>query len=338
MKIPVKFVSELDEEQEKELNRIIKESEKPRIRQRAQAILLSSKKYHIDKIAEICEVHRNTVSSWIDQWENSGFNGLQDRPRSGRPSILTESEKQLVIELAKENPRSVLKIIALLIEQTGKRVSDTTIKRLLKAAKFTWKRIRKSVKSKQDFDEFKAASESLSQLRQQHENGEIEIWYFDETGFDLQPSVPYAWQPNGEIICVPSQPSSRLNVLGFLTPDNDFVPFCFEGNINSDVVVACFDAFASLHSDKKRMVVIDNAPIHTSDIFLDCIPDLEEKGVVVKFLPTYSPELNIIEILWRFIKHYWLPFSAYLSLNNLREELELILRQIGSVFKINFAS
>ncbi len=90
--------------------------------------------------------------------------------------------------------------------------------------------------------------------------------------------------------------------------------------------------------DKKRRVVIDNAPIHTSAIFLDCLPDLEEKGVGVKFLPTYSPELNLIEILWRFIKHYWLPFSAYLSLDNLREELELILRQIGSVFKINFAS
>jgi hypothetical protein len=87
-------------------------------------------------------------------------------------------------------------------------------------------------------------------LRQPHKNGEIEIWYFDETGFDWQPSVPYAWQPKGEIIGVPSQPSSRLNVLCFLTPDNDFVPFCFEGHINSEVVVACFDAFASMHSDK----------------------------------------------------------------------------------------
>lgn len=245
MKIPVKFVSELDEEQEEELNKIIKESEKPRIRQRAQAILRSAKKYHIDKIAEICDVHRNTVSSWIDQWENIGFNGLQDSPRSGRPSTLTESEKQLVIELALVNPRSVLKIRANLIEQTGKRVSDTTIKRILKAAKFIWKRIRKSVKSKRDFDEFKAASESLRQLRQQHENGEIEIGYFDETGFDLQPTVPYAWQPIGEIIEVSSERSKRLNVLGFLTPDNRFESFCFEDSVNTDVVIACFDAFAS---------------------------------------------------------------------------------------------
>lgn len=61
-------------------------------------------------------------------------------------------------------------------------------------------------------------------------------------------------------------------------------------------------------------------------------------GVIVKFLPAYCPELNLIEILWRFIKYHWLPFSAYLSFGNLVEEIEIILAEIGSVFKIHFAS
>jgi len=47
--------------------------------------------------------------------------------------------------------------------------------------------------------------------------------------------------PYGEIIEVPSQRSKRLNVLGFLTPDNDLESFCFEGTVDPDVVVACFD-------------------------------------------------------------------------------------------------
>jgi len=129
-----------------------------------------------------------------------------------------------------------------------------------------------------------------------------------------------------------------LNVLGFLTPDNCFEPFCFEGHVNTDIVIACFDAFSERKSDKLRVVLIDNAPIHTSSQFLDCISAWEKKKVIIKFLPTYSPELNIIEILWRFIKYDWLPFSAYLSFDNLVEEVENILRQIGSKFKINFAS
>jgi len=126
----------------------------------------------------------------------------------------------------------------LLIKKTGKIVSDTTIKRIFKAAKLTWKRIRKSLKNQRDNEEFNAALGSIQELRRQHEDGEIELWYFfDETGFDLQPTVPYAWQPNGEIIEVPSERSKRLNVLCFLTPDNRLEPFCFECGVDTDVVI-----------------------------------------------------------------------------------------------------
>ena len=54
-------------------------------------------------------------------------------------------------------------------------------------------------------------------------------------------------------------------------------------------------------------------------------------------LPTYSAELNIIEILWRFIKYQWLPFSAYLSFQHLVEEVQKILKLIGSKYTINFS-
>jgi hypothetical protein len=55
-------------------------------------------------------------------------------------------------------------------------------------------------------------------------------------------------------------------------------------------------------------------------------------------LPTYCSELNLIEILWRFINYYWLPFGAYLSFGNLTNEVENILSQIGADKRINFAS
>jgi transposase len=56
-----------------------------------------------------------------------------------------------------------------------------------------------------------------------------------------------------------------------------------------------------------------------------------------KYLPPYSPELNLIEILWRRIKYTWLPFSAYECLNALSEALETILSHVGSEYQITFA-
>jgi DDE superfamily endonuclease len=43
---------------------------------------------------------------------------------------------------------------------------------------------------------------------------------------------------------------------------------------------------------------------------------------MVKYWPSYAPELNLIEILWRCIKYYWLPFSAYTSFQCLCEAVE----------------
>ena len=60
-------------------------------------------------------------------------------------------------------------------------------------------------------------------------------------------------------------PHISLNVLGFINHNCQFEPFVFEGSVNTDVVVACFDEFAKL-IDKPTYVIIDNAPTHTSDL------------------------------------------------------------------------
>ena len=88
---------------------------------------------------------------------------------------------------------------------------------------------------------------------------------------------------------------------------------------------------------KKTIVVIDNASVHTSEEFEECLPRWKKKGLIIKYLSTYSPELNLIEILWRNIKYTWLPFSAYQCLNALREALENILKNFGSKYQITFA-
>ncbi len=151
----------------------------------------------------------------------------------------------------------------------------------------------------------------------------------------MDPSIPYAWQPVGETIEVPAAKGKRLNVLGFLNTDDDLIPFCVEGSVTTDIVIGCFDLFSETIT-KKTVVIIDNAPIHTSQAFQKRMPIWEKKGLVLYFLPAYSPELNLIEILWRFIKYWWLPFSAYVNFQALVAAVEDILVQGGSKYSIDF--
>ncbi|SMN02668.1 Mobile element protein [uncultured Candidatus Thioglobus sp.] len=170
----------------------------------------------------------------------------------------------------------------------------------------------------------------------------MDFYYFDESGFTLESCVPYAWQDKGNKkgnqIEIPSSKSTRLNVLGFINRDCHFESYVFEGGINSEVVVACFDDFSKKLS-KKAIVLIDNASTHTSNLFKHNADKWKDKNFIIYNIPPYSPELNKIEILWKKIKYEWLDFSAYESFESLKESLNYILANIGmdQKYYINFS-
>ena len=87
---------------------------------------------------------------------------------------------------------------------------------------------------------------------------------------------------------------------------------------------------------KKKIVILDNSPIHRSKKFMAKIQQWKEQDVYIFFLSPYSPELNLIEILWRRIKYQWLSFDAYLCFQNLKERLLNVLQNVGVKYDIIF--
>ncbi len=132
MNVPNKFVKILSEEDYTKLVENHQKSENYRVRNRAHAILLSFEKYPIDEIAVICGVHRNTVSRWIERWNQFGLKGLSDVEKDGRPPILTLEEQARTIEIALENPRFPHRQLSRIKAETGKTISSYTLKRLIK--------------------------------------------------------------------------------------------------------------------------------------------------------------------------------------------------------------
>ena len=305
---------------------------------RANAILLDNIQLPIQHIAKVHGVSCQTIIKWIDKWKILGLCGLVDCSRSGRNSILDSQVEEKAIEMVINSPRSLKNVLNEIKEKLGKEISISTLRKLCKKAKLSWKRVRKSLKNKRNHELFKKSVEVIENLIAQEKNGEIDLFYFDESGFTLEPCVPYAWQYINETIEIPSSKSKRLNVLGFVNRECQFESYVFEGSINTSVVVSCFDEFAKMIK-RKTVVVIDNAPTHTSYEFLDNIEKWEKQGLIIQNIAPYSPELNIIEILWRKIKYEWLPFSAYNSYESLKNSLFYILKNIGKneMYNIQFS-
>lgn len=332
----MRYVQPLTENQRQTLENIRKHDPSSRARTRAHSILLSSRRITIKEIVKIYQVDRDTVSSWVRKWEQNGIESLYDKPRCGRPSKLTLEEKALAQQYIKEEPRCLKQVVERLSQKTAKRLSISSLKRLAKKARLRWKRVRKSLKSLRDPEEFAQCQRELEALQKHEDQGELDLYYFDESGFTLDPYIPYAWQAAGSVIEIPALKESRINVLGLMNRKNDLYPYVFEQSINTSVVVACLNDFCK-NIKRKTVVVMDNSSIHRSEEFEGCMARWKKKGLIIKYLIPYAPELNLIEILWRHIKYLWLPFAAYQCMEALREALECILKDFGSKYQITFA-
>lgn len=191
--------------------------------------------------------------------------------------------------------------------------------------------------------EFRAVKAWLLAAHEQLAGGdcEFELWYFDEAGFTLTPTVPYAWQAVGERIELDSfgNQRRRQNVLGFLRWDGlDFYAAAFEGSLDNHLVGGMMRAFAKAKTgDKPKLIILDNAPAHRGDEIEEELEELAKEGVFVMFLPSYAPELNLIELLWQKIKYEWLPLDIYENFQRLTEGLFEVLKGIGSKYRITFA-
>jgi len=334
---PSRFVKKLTAEDQEVLRYLRDEGETRRIRQRAHAILLSDMGKTVNELAETFEVTRDTVRDWLNSWERDGVKGLADKSRTGKPPILTPDEQEQVVKLIKDNPRSTKQVLEEIERLMKKRISAATLRRIARRARLRWKRMRRSAKSQRNEADFREAAEDLENFQEAHRSGDLDLYYFDEVGFSLLPSIPYGWQPEGVTIEIPSQRSQQANVLGFLSLSCQLVPFMVEGTIDTEVVIACFDAF-SRTIKRLTIVIVDNASSHTSNRFFECMGRWEERGLFIYYLPPHCPELNLIEILWRMMKYHWLPLSAYKNFRSLVEHLQTLLAQVGSRFVINFAA
>ncbi len=233
----MRFIENVSQETISMLQRIYKQSKHHRVRQRAHCMLLSFQGHTTTELVEIFQVDRITIYHWFDAWELQRLTGLYDQKKQGRPPKCTPEHKAQIRQWAKAFPKDLHKIAVLVAEHFDLRISTSTLKRILKSMAFSWRRIRKGLKGEPDPEEYQQKKQVLHDLQQQASQGRLDLYYFDESGFCLTPYLPYAWQEKGQTIRLPSRPSKRLNVLGFLSKKNELQAYSCLGSVDSNVVI-----------------------------------------------------------------------------------------------------
>ncbi len=130
--------------------------------------------------------------------------------------------------------------------------------------------------------------------------------------------------------------SKNLNVLGFFNKNKSTLfASTTSDKVDSEVVIEHFNLFVNKIT-KPTVAIVDNASIHTSKKFRDMLPIWEAKNLTIFYLPPYSPELNPIEMVWKFMKYYWIELDAYKSATEMKKYVEKVIIGYGSDYEIKF--
>ncbi len=181
-------------------------------------------------------------------------------------------------------------------------------------------------------------SNALKKLKKMASAGKCRLVYFDEAGFCASPPVQYGWSPLGQPHQLEPKPHCRRSVLGVLDyTANKLFHVATANKVQRTTVIQFLDEVAQEgHCDQPTIVVLDNARIHHNIDQATLDRWLTEYRMMLFYLPAYSPELNLIEMVWREAKYHWRRFVTW-SRETFDAELSNLLHGYGNQFSISFS-
>lgn len=136
------LIPPLSEAQQTELETLYRKTKDPRLRTRAQMILLSTERgLKAVEIAGIVRESEDTVVRWLKRYQAEGVEGLKDAPRPGRQVKVTAAYRAALGTAVRRRPRSLdlpfsiwtlQRLVDYLAEQTGIRIALETLRQMLK--------------------------------------------------------------------------------------------------------------------------------------------------------------------------------------------------------------
>ena len=292
------------------------------VRERLEMVLLADAGWNAARIAGHLGYNYRTALNLLKDFRDRGRDALVPRRHGPAPDLARRDHVAGYLrDLLAEDRTWTSAQLAEALRSKGITLSARQVRRHLRGIKSAYRRTVSTVKHKQDPAKAARAGVVLGHLIDRAESGLAELFYLDECGF--APSLPtgYSWCLPGQrkLVCYEYPQGRRINVLATYNPFGPapkLAAAAFERTLTSDDLWEYLQALPA--SKVPRVVVLDNAGMHTSKAFKARRKELARQGIYLYYLPAYSPELNRIEPVFKQIKHHEIPRRSHKSKADLR--------------------
>jgi len=300
----------LTDEQVTQLKLAHKQTREKRLADRIKAVLMVHFEFTYEQIKQALLLDEITVRRYKKKLEEKGIAGLLEYRYTGGQTRLIESQEQELKIFLQENTKRTAKEVVDYIEKTyGVTFSVIGITKLLHRLGFTYKKP-KVIPGKADL----LKQEEFLKLYQQTQDvlGDKDRIYFADSTHPQHNTKPsYGWilkgKKNDKFVKTNSG-RKRLNLNGVLSFKDKTAVVLEENTINSKSTINLLEAVKKKQPKGKVFLILDNASYHHSREVKNWL--LHHTRFKLIFLPPYSPNLNLIERLWKFF-HQKVTWNRY---------------------------
>ena len=343
----------LSKEQKRKLLKEMNENENAQIRERILILLLMNEGKTYQEIAKFLEISYPTVAYWAVHGDPDKMESFIDGRSQGNFRKATPEYEEMLVEVVEKEPseygyefgRWTGNRLATYLEQsTGIKLSGSQVRRILQRKKYVYLWAKYSLESKQNPVQRKAFKEKLLEyLKIAEESPErLQVWFWDEVGFSLRVIRRKTWGKKGNRKKVTGQRrKGRVNLMGGLRyTDKKRINFvikkgesetfyqqikAFHNWIIKEWVESGKSAEDFLETGPKLVIILDNASFNKKKEILEKI-EAEMPNIRLEFLPPYSPDFNLIELVWHSAKEY-IAHRLFESVEQLEELLHKLLNE-----------
>jgi transposase len=283
----------------------------PKVQRRMEVLYLKSQKVAHQEICRLCRISKPALVVYLKQYQEGGIEQLKKFKYTGHPSELGKHKASLEIYFKEHPPRTVAEARLAIKEQTGIERSPTQIQAFMKRIGMKCRKTgyvpgRSAEPDKQEEQEqFK--TQELEPRLAEAKAGKRRVLFMDAAHFVLGACLSMVWCFSRLFIASPSG-RQRFNVLGAVDAvTKEIFTVTNDTYINAESVCRLLTNITSRYAGEMITIVLDNARYQKCKLVLQHALNL---GVELLYLPSYSPNLNLIERLWRFVRKECL-YSKY---------------------------
>lgn len=333
----------LSDQQVLELKQAHKQTKEKRLADRIKAVLMLNNGFTVEEISKALLFDEVTIYRYRKQYEEKGIDGLLELHYTGCKPVLTlEQELKLKAYLKDNLTRTAKEVTAYIKQEFNQEFSVIGTTKLLHRLGFTYKKP-KIVPGKADAqkqEEFLKKYEEIKTKLSQND----QVYFLDATHPQHNTLPSYGWilkgKQNDKIVKTNSG-RDRLNLSGALNLKTKTATVLEGKTVNRLTTIKLLKKLDKLHSKGKIYLIWDNATYYHATLVKKWLE--RHQRFKPLFLPSYSPNLNLIERLWGFFHRKVLWNRYFETAKEFRQEslkffknLNLYEKELSTLLTDNF--